>query len=149
MQSNNSINTTDTGSFKISTRTEESQKIGAVVCPECSHKFIKLTDTGILSNAPLDLVAELKQGAVTALTGYGMYHVTANLVLLSSSLATFQLAIQTTILIITIFLLWLSLPVLQYMRLYSTWLWCVYALNAVFVPLSLFIALLKFFGGAS
>ena len=137
------------GAFKISNITQESDKIGAVVCPKCSHSFVKLVETGISSNAPVNYQAEAIQAVATIATGYLMYKVTTGLLILSSSFSTIQTSIQTLLLIITIALLWLALPILQYMRLYSTWLWCIYALGAVFVPLEITILSFQYLGGAS
>ena len=146
-QHNNTLR--NSGAFKITSETRTSEEIGAVVCPSCSHAFVKLVETGIASDAPINYQAELIQGGATLVTAYIMYEVTSSLLILNDAFSTLQTAIQTMILLITIIALWFALPVLQYMRLYSTWLWCVYALNAVFAPLGLIVILLNWFGGAS
>ncbi len=148
MQHNNNT-LSNSGAFKITSETKESTKIGAVVCPCCSHTFVKLVETGIQSDAPINYQTEIMQAVASLATGYIMYKITSSLLILNDAFSTLQTATQTIILLITIIALWTSLPILQYMRLYSTWLWCVYALNAVFAPIGLLIILLNWFGGVS
>jgi len=152
MSSNNSTHNAlrnDSSAFKITTRTKVSDEVGAVVCPNCNHTFVKLVSEGIQSNEPINIKRELIQAGASIVTGLIMLNVTKSLILPASAFSTTGSTIQSLIMLITILLLWLSLPVLQYMRIYSLWLNFVYLLNAVFAPIALFKIVLDFVGGAS
>ncbi len=140
----------ESATFTISVETRDSDEIGAVVCPKCQHQFVKLVSTGIHSNKPINIKQEAIQGAVSLVTGYVMFDVTSLLIIPSSAFNSIGSTVQTIILLLTIFSLWLALPVLQYMRIYSLWLHFIYLINAVFIPVELVLLLLGFFaGGAS
>ena len=147
--SNTSNALPESARYKLSTETKVSDEIGAVVCPNCNHNFVKLVQTGVHSNNPINWVQEGLQALSSALTGYLMFDVTSVLIVPSASFDTIGATIQTSILLITIFLLWVSLPVMQYMRIYSLWLHFVYLLNGVFIPIDLVLIMLGWFGGAS
>lgn len=142
---NNHNNTlSNSGAFKITSETRESTEIGAVVCPQCQHTFVKLVATGIASNEPVNWKNEAIQAGITLATAYIMFKVTHYLIVPADAFSTLSSIIQTSILLITILGLWFALPVMQYMRLYSTWLTFTYALIGTFAPIGLMLSMTHF-----
>jgi hypothetical protein len=135
-QHNNTLR--NSGAFKITSETKESTEIGAVVCPKCQHTFVKLVATGIASNEPVNWKNEAIQAGITLATAYIMFKVTSYLIVPADAFSSLSSIIQTSILLITILGLWFALPVMQYMRLYSTWLTFTYALVGTFAPIGLY-----------
>lgn len=134
----------NSGAFKITSETKESTEIGAVVCPKCQHTFVKLVATGITSNEPINYQSEAIQAGISLLTGYVMFKVTNYLIVPDDAFSTLNSIIQTSILLITVLGLWVTLPVMQYMRLYSSWLTFTYALLGTFAPIGLILAVTNF-----
>ncbi len=141
-QHNNTLR--NSGAFKITSETKESTEIGAVVCPKCQHTFVKLVATGIASNTPINWQSEAIQAGISLMTGYVMFKVTNYLIVPDEAFSTLNSIIQTSILLITVLGLWVTLPVMQYMRLYSSWLTFTYALLGTFAPIGLMLAVTNF-----
>ncbi len=144
MQNHNNTLRNDSGAFKITSQTRESTGIGAVVCPNCDHAFVKLVSTGIQSNEPVIWKDELIQLGISLAVGYVMFQVTSYLIVPMDAFSTISSIMQTAILLITVLGLWITLPIMQYMRLYSAWLTFTYSLVGTFAPIGLILAVTNY-----
>ena len=128
----NQNHNTHSGAYKISD--------AVATCPNCSHKFFT-------AEQKADIIGEVIQASTSLVVGWMMLHVSVTILHQYGAMSSISTALQTFLLYITIILLWSALPILQYMRLFPTWLACTYALFAVFAPFELTIIFFTVWGG--